>query len=128
MDAGQQEGKFESLESIHAARLRSGSEAGTSAPQLGQTAAAVPAKSQLAPGDEAEDGADISHDGAGEPDVESDPYSLPVSHEVALEGMHHHLSTVSGAHDCTCMCAMMYQPSLACSTLACMTTILSPLP
>lgn len=89
MPAGQQEGKFESLESIHAARLRGGSEAGTSAPQLGQPAAGVAAKSQLAPGNQAEKEADISYDGAGEPDVESDPYSLPVSHEVALEGVHH---------------------------------------
>lgn len=88
--AGQQESKIESLESIHAARLRSGSEAGTSAPQLGQPVAAVPARSQSG-SDDADDDADasaagVSNGGLGEEDVELDPYMLPVSHEVALEG------------------------------------------
>ena len=85
---GQQETKVESLESIHAARLRSGSEAGTSAPQREQPTAAVVGKSQTASDDdEAEDEADIPINGLGEPDTELDPYNLPVSHEVALEGM-----------------------------------------
>lgn len=87
--AGQQESKIESLESIHAARLRSGSEAGTSAPQLAQPAAAAPARSQS--GSDDDDDADasaagVSNGGLGEEDVELDPYVLPVSHEVALEG------------------------------------------
>ncbi len=87
--AGQQESKIESLESIHAARLRSGSEAGTSAPQLGQPAAAAPSRSQSG-SDDGDDvvasAAGVSNGGLGEEDVELDPYMLPVSHEVALEG------------------------------------------
>lgn len=90
---GQQESKVESLESIHAARLRSGSEAGTSGPQLGQTTAAVLAQAQSATNDEDADKVDTFFDGAGEQDTESDPYMLPVSHEVALEGARHGLST-----------------------------------
>lgn len=87
-NAGQQESKFESLESIHAARLRSSSEAGTSAPQLGQPAAAVPNRSQSLSDDDDDDdkAADATNGGLGEDDVELDPYMLPVSHEVALEG------------------------------------------
>ena len=87
--AGQQESKIESLESIHAARLRSGSEAGTSAPQLAQPAAAAPARSQSGSddGDDADAStAGVSNGGLGEEDIELDPYMLPVSHEVALEG------------------------------------------
>ena len=87
--AGQQESKIESLESIHAARLRSGSEAGTSAPQLGQAAAAASTRSQSGSddGDDADASAvGFSNGGLGEEDVELDPYMLPVSHEVALEG------------------------------------------
>jgi hypothetical protein len=87
--AGQQESKIESLESIHAARLRSSSEAGTSGPQLGQPAAAAPAKSQSGSdnGDDADaSAAGVANGGLGEEDVELDPYMLPVSHEVALEG------------------------------------------
>ena len=83
--AGQQESKVESLESIHAARLRSGSEAGTSAPQMGASAAALTAKSQSALDNESE--AVYGNGGLGEADAETDPYSLPVSHEVALEGV-----------------------------------------
>ena len=90
--AGQQESKVESLESIHAARLRSGSEAGTSAPQLQQPAVPPQASSAAitADDDEEEDEADIGpvNGTAGEEDVELDPYMLPVSHEVALEGIH----------------------------------------
>lgn len=86
---GQQESKIESLESVHAARLRSGSEAGTSAPQLAQPTAAAPARSQ--PGSDDGDDADasapgVSSSGLGEEDLQLDPYMLPVSHEVALEG------------------------------------------
>lgn len=87
--AGQQESKIESLESIHAARLRSSSEAGTSGPQLGQPAAAAPARSQSGSdnGDDADaSAAGVANGGLGEEDVELDPYMLPVSHEVALEG------------------------------------------
>lgn len=84
--AGQQESKVESLESIHAARLRSGSEAGTSAPQVGRPPAATP-KSQSALDSEAEDETAFGNGGMGEPDTETDPYLLPVSHEVALEGV-----------------------------------------
>lgn len=85
--AGQQESKVESLESIHAARLRSGSEAGTSAPQLGQSAAAPAANTQSASDSEPDDQGAFGNGGLGEADVETDPYSLPVSHEVALEGV-----------------------------------------
>lgn len=85
MAFGQQESKVESLESIHAARLRSGSEAGTSAPQVGRPPAATP-KSQSASDSEAEDETAFGNGGMGEPDTETDPYLLPVSHEVALEG------------------------------------------
>ena len=84
--AGQQESQVESLESIHAARLRSGSEAGTSAPQMGSTAAALTAKSQSASDSGSDDQAVFGNGGPGEADAESDPYLLPVSHEVALEG------------------------------------------
>lgn len=86
--AGQQESKVESLESIHAARLRSGSEAGTSAPQTGSSAAALTAKSQSASDSESDDQAVFGNGGLGEADAETDPYSLPVSHEVALEGVY----------------------------------------
>lgn len=90
MAFGQQESKVESLESIHAARLRSGSEAGTSAPQLQQPAVPPQASSAAitADDDEEEEDADIGavNGNAGEEDVELDPYMLPVSHEVALEG------------------------------------------
>lgn len=87
--AGQQESKVESLESIHAARLRSGSEAGTSAPQVGQAQppAALTAKSQSASDSDPEDEIAFGNGGLGEPDTETDPYLLPVSHEVALEGV-----------------------------------------
>lgn len=84
--AGEQESKVESLESIHAARLRSSSEAGTSAPQLGLPAAAVPANSASASDDDDADNDAVYDGGLGEQDVELDPYMLPVSHEVALEG------------------------------------------
>ena len=84
---GQQESKVESLESIHAARLRSGSEAGTSAPQMGASAIALTAKSQSVSDNESDDQAVYGNGGLGEADAETDPYSLPVSHEVALEGM-----------------------------------------
>lgn len=84
--AGQQESKVESLESIHAARLRSGSEAGTSAPHMGQSAAPV-AKSQSGSDSEADNEPAFANGGLGEPDAETDPYNLPVSHEVALEGV-----------------------------------------
>lgn len=70
---GQQESKIESLEAIHAARMRSNSEAGTSKQQL------VPAVMD-APMYES------ANQGLGDQDEETDPYSLPVSHEVALEG------------------------------------------
>ncbi|KAL3156845.1 hypothetical protein ABBQ38_001114 [Trebouxia sp. C0009 RCD-2024] len=88
MAFGQQESKVESLESIHAARLRSGSEAGTSAPQVGQAQppAALTAKSQSASDSDPEDEIAFGNGGLGEPDTETDPYLLPVSHEVALEG------------------------------------------
>ena len=75
---------MESLESIHAARLRSGSEAGTSAPQLQQPAEA--SRADVAHSDSDEDDPDKLNDGMGEQDSELDPYMLPVSHEVALEG------------------------------------------
>ena len=87
--AGQQESKVESLESIHAARLRSGSEAGTSAPQLQHPAVPSQASSAaITADDDDEEEADIGpvNGDAGEEDVELDPYMLPVSHEVALEG------------------------------------------
>ncbi|KAL3132621.1 hypothetical protein ABBQ32_009149 [Trebouxia sp. C0010 RCD-2024] len=88
MAFGQQESKVESLESIHAARLRSGSEAGTSTPQVGQpqSPAAPTAKSQSASDSDSQDETAFGNGGLGEPNTETDPYLLPVSHEVALEG------------------------------------------
>lgn len=77
--AGQQESKVESLESIHAARMRSHSEAGTSAQAAAEPSTAFhqPAVAQFSAPEQY---------GMGEQDEELDPYSLPVSHEVALEG------------------------------------------
>lgn len=101
MAFGQQESKIESLESIHAARLRSGSEAGTSAPQLAQPAAAAPARSQSGSddGDDADaSAAGVSNGGLGEEDIELDPYMLPVSHEVALEGQGKVVTTIDVDH------------------------------
>ena len=72
---------MESLESIHAARMRSHSEAGPST----QTAA-KPAAANAAAEDANEETNMTAQYGVGEQDEESDPYSLPVSHEVALEG------------------------------------------
>lgn len=77
--AGQQESKVESLESIHAARMRSNSEAGTSTQAPTQPAAA-PAQSAL------EDATASFHVVGEQEEEDSDPYNLPVSHEVALEG------------------------------------------
>ena len=52
---------------------------------LGASAAALTAKSQSASDNESE--AVYGNGGLGEADAETDPYSLPVSHEVALEGV-----------------------------------------
>ena len=78
---GQQESKVESLESIHAARMRSNSEAGPSTHEPAQHAVAAAANDV-----DGDDGDAHVQYGMGEQDEESDPYSLPVSHEVALEG------------------------------------------
>ena len=109
--AGQQESKIESLESIHAARLRSGSEAGTSAPQTGLSVAALTAKSHSASDSEADDQAVLGNGGLGEADAETDPYSLPVSHEVALEGVC--VSACACVRACVCVCASVYLSLLA---------------
>ena len=52
-----------------------------------QPPAALTAKSQSASDSEAEDESAFGNGGLGEPDTETDPYLLPVSHEVALEGV-----------------------------------------
>ena len=72
---------MESLESIHAARMRSHSEAGPSAQQPAEVATAVVAAEDMDEGNNMP----VQY-GMGEQDEDADPYSLPVSHEVALEG------------------------------------------
>ena len=65
------------------------SEAGTSAPQLQHPAVPVQATSAAISNDgvdDAEADMEMVNGDAVKEDVELDPYMLPVSHEVALEG------------------------------------------